>query len=57
MHIPNRIVVIRPNDKPWMTSAVRSAIHKRNRILKQFSKKKNVYCGRNKNIKGITRQL
>jgi hypothetical protein len=39
-HIPNRIVVIRHNDKPWMTSAVRSAIRKRNIILKQFYKKK-----------------
>jgi hypothetical protein len=38
-------------------STVRSAIRKRNRILKQFSKKKPVYCGRNIKIEGTTQQL
>ena len=33
-HIPCKIVVIRPKDKPWMNSGVRKAIRKRNRLLK-----------------------
>lgn len=33
-NIPNKNVIIRPRDKPWMTSEVRRAIRKRNRLLK-----------------------
>ena len=39
-YIPNKIVTIRPRDKPWMTSVVRKAIRKRNRLLKLYCKKK-----------------
>jgi hypothetical protein len=38
--IPNRIVTIRPNDKPWMTSVIRREIRKRNRFLKHYCKYK-----------------
>ena len=38
-HIPNKIVVIRPKDKPWMNSTIRKAIRKRNRLL-------NIHCKR-----------
>lgn len=39
-HIPNKIVVIRPKDKPWMNSTIRKAIRKRNRLLKIHCKRK-----------------
>ena len=39
-NIPNRIVTIRPRDKPWMNGAIRKAIRKRNRLLKLFNKSK-----------------
>ena len=39
-YIPNKIVTIRPRDKPWMTFVVRKAIRKRNRLLKFYCKKK-----------------
>jgi hypothetical protein len=39
-YIPNKTVIIRPRDKPWMTSVVRTAICKRNRLLKKFCKNK-----------------
>jgi hypothetical protein len=38
--IPNRIVTIRPRDKPWMSSDIRKAIRKRNRLLKYFCRHK-----------------
>jgi hypothetical protein len=36
--IPNRIVTIRP--KPWMSSDIRKAICKRNRLLKYYCRHK-----------------
>lgn len=36
-YIPYKKVTIRPRDKQWMNSNVRSAIRKRNRLLKKFS--------------------
>jgi hypothetical protein len=39
--VPHRTVVIRPRDKPWMTSEIRRAIRKRNRLLKVFGRLKN----------------
>ena len=38
--IPNRIVTIRPRDIPWMSSDIRKAIRKRNRLLKYFCRHK-----------------
>lgn len=40
-YVPNRTVVIRPQDKPWINSEVRRAIRKRNRLLKTFCHYKN----------------
>jgi hypothetical protein len=34
--IPNRTVIIRPRDKPWMNSGIRKEIRKRNRVLKYY---------------------
>ena len=34
-----KTVVIRPQDKPWMSSNIRKAIRKRNRLLKIHSKR------------------
>lgn len=34
--IPNKLVTVRPWDKPWMDSSVRLAIRKRNRLLKIY---------------------
>lgn len=39
--VPNRTVVIRPRDKPWMNSEIRRAIRKRNRLLKLFCRQNN----------------
>jgi hypothetical protein len=39
--VPNKTVVIRPRDKPWMNSEVRRAVRKRNRLLKKFCANKN----------------
>ena len=39
-HVPNRIVVVRPLDKPWMNSEIRRAVSKRNRLLKIFCQNK-----------------
>ena len=38
--IPNRIVTMRPRDKPWMSSDIRKAIRKRKRLLKYFCRHK-----------------
>ena len=38
--MPNRTVIIRPRDKPWMNSKIRIAIRKRNRLLKFFCRRK-----------------
>ena len=37
---PEKQVVIRPHDKPWMDGNVRRAIRKRNRLLKRYSRHK-----------------
>lgn len=37
--VPNRTVVIRPRDKPWMNSEIRKAIRRRNRLLKLFCRR------------------
>lgn len=39
-YIHNKTVIIRPRDKPWFNSKIRSAIRKRNRLLKKFNKQK-----------------
>ena len=41
MCVPNRTVVIRPMDKPWMNSNIRKAIRKRNRLPKFHCRRKN----------------
>ena len=41
-HIPYKEVVIRPRDKEWMNCKVRSAIRKRNRLLKKFDRIKSI---------------
>lgn len=43
-NIPHNEVTIRPRDKAWMNSKVRSAIRKRNRLLKQFNRLKTSEC-------------
>ena len=35
-HIPNRIIKVRPNDKPWITHEVKYSIKQRNRLFKRF---------------------
>lgn len=35
--IPSKIVMIRPNDKPWMNGAIRRAIRKHDRLLRAFN--------------------
>ena len=37
-HIPNRIVKIRPLDKPWITTQVKKALTVRNRLYKRFKR-------------------
>ena len=34
--IPNRTVIIRPRDKPWMNSGIRKEIRQRSRLLKYY---------------------
>ena len=43
-HIPHKSVVIRPRDKFWMNGTIRSAIRKRNRLLKAFFRTKLASC-------------
>jgi hypothetical protein len=38
VHIPNRIIKIRPKDKPWMTKQVKKALTFRNRLYKRFKR-------------------
>jgi hypothetical protein len=45
--VPTRTVVIRPRDKPWMTSEIRRAIRKRNRLLIVFGRLKNLVAWEN----------
>lgn len=40
MYIPHRNVTIRPREKPWMTSVVRKALRKRDRLLKSHNRLK-----------------
>ena len=35
-----RVITVRPNDKPWMNSIIRQSIHRRNRLLRKYNKKK-----------------
>ena len=35
MYIPVKIITIRPNDKPWFNSSIKSAMHIRDRLHKQ----------------------
>ena len=37
--IPNKVVHIRPRDKPWMTGSIRRLLRKRNRYHKMYKKK------------------
>ena len=36
--IPNIMVTIRPREKPWVTSELRRAIRKRNRLSRNYQK-------------------
>jgi hypothetical protein len=38
--IPNRIIKIRPMDKPWITHQVKIVIHNRNRLFKKYKRTK-----------------
>jgi hypothetical protein len=38
VHIPNRIIKIRPKDKPWMNREVKNLIRRRNRSYKRFKR-------------------
>jgi hypothetical protein len=40
--IPNRIIKIRPRDKPWITHEVLLAIRKRNRLYKRFKRSRTI---------------
>ena len=37
-YIPNKRVIIRPNDKPWMNSYLRTLMRKRNRLFNKFNR-------------------
>ncbi|MEW8545280.1 MAG: reverse transcriptase family protein, partial [Candidatus Thiodiazotropha sp.] len=41
--IPNKIVTIRPNDHPWITSSIRKHIRKRKRIYRKYKCTSNDY--------------
>ena len=43
--IPHEKVIIRPRDKPWMTGHIRTAVRKRDRLLKTYSKYKSPISG------------
>ena len=47
-HIPSKVVVIRPDDKPFMNSSIRKAIRKRDRIHYKAKSKKNTGFGTGK---------
>jgi hypothetical protein len=38
--IPNKIIQVRPKDKPWMTNEVKMYIRRRNRMFKRFKRTK-----------------
>ena len=42
--IPNKTVIIRPNDHPWITCRIKSLIRKIKRLYKQFKKTNNFHC-------------
>ena len=41
-YIPNRSVLIRPRDKPWMTNELRRLFRIRNRLFNTFKKKRSI---------------
>lgn len=43
IHIPNKIVKIKPKDKPWMTNAIHFLLNKRDRLYKRYSKHKSPF--------------
>ena len=56
--IPKKIVTVKPNESPWITSHIKSLIRKRRRIFRQLKKQnlstcaENIYA-RNKVVKKI----
>jgi hypothetical protein len=56
-HVPNKTVVIRPRDKPWMKSEVRRAVRKINSLLKSFVQVRILRTGNYIGDKGIIQQL
>ena len=43
--IPNKIVTVRPNDKPWYDSKIRVASRKRDRLKKKLLNQTTQMCG------------
>ena len=56
-HIRRKTVVIRPHDKPWINGKVKSAIRKRNRLLKFIQGLNHRHRGRNIEYKEIIHLL
>ena len=49
-YIPKITFIVRPNDKPWMSNAIRNQIRKRDRLYhKAKSSKSPAYCQNYKN--------
>ncbi len=42
-HIPHKSTTIKPTDKPWYNSAIKSEINKRGRLYQKFRRNKNLY--------------
>ena len=41
--VPNKTVIIRPNDHPWITYRIKSLIRKRKRLYKKLKKTNNFH--------------
>ena len=40
-HVPNKTIICRPSDPPWLTTYIRKLIRKRKRLFSKFKKSKN----------------
>jgi hypothetical protein len=36
--IPYKTIIVRPRDKPWITSDIKQSLRKRNRLFKRFKR-------------------
>lgn len=46
-YLPQQVVIIRPNDKPWMNSMARLAMRKRDRLLRKHNRTKTIQSWQN----------